>query len=73
MDMRQQVTELESKLKKILETQELTKQQKEMLQTAMQYGYAAAYCSRTCDMNESFFAGMRYTDEYNKMIEEVKK
>jgi len=71
MDMREKVTELESKLKEQLKDETLTKNQKKIIATALEYGYASAFCSRTCDMNESFFAAGQYTDDYKKMLKEV--
>lgn len=73
MDMRKKVTELKSKLKELLEKESVTEGQRDLIATAMEFGYASAYCARTCDMNESFFAGMQYDDEYTQMVQEVKK
>lgn len=54
----------QAELEKLLGEAELNQNQKKLVLTAMEFGHAAAYCARTCDMNGSFFAGDQYEGSY---------
>lgn len=66
MDMRDTCDEKQSELDKVIKLGALSKKEKEHMLLAMEFGYASAFCSRTCDMNESWFAGGQYTDTYKE-------
>lgn len=67
-DMRDMCEEKQAELKKVFK-KGLSKRQKELMILAMEFGYASAFCARTCDMREMWFAGGSYTTDY----EEFKK
>ncbi len=71
-DMRDKQSEFKSLLKKKIEENSLTDREKELIRIAMEFGYALAYCSRTCDMNESFYAAGRYDDDYKIILGMIK-
>ena len=56
-------------LEKILKERELDKDEKVLLKLVLEFGYSTAYCSRTSDMNESFYGAERYDSVY----QEIKK
>lgn len=66
--MRDKQSEFKSLLKKKIKGKSLTVREKELIKIAMEFGYASAYCSRTCDMNESFFAADNYSKDYLQML-----
>ncbi len=51
---------LKDKLSKV----KLTIEQEEIIRIAMEFGYAAAFCERTADMNQSYSASERFKREY---------
>lgn len=51
-------------MRKILDDS-LTEKELHQLETAMRFGYANAFCSRTCDMREEWYSA------YNKIYDEV--
>lgn len=71
MDMRATFDEKQSALTKTLKTP-LTDEQKQLMLLALEFGYVSALCSRTCDMNESWYAASTYTDQYNKIRDQLK-
>lgn len=62
MDMRDVFNEKKNALSQL---ENLSDEQKEMIQLAMDFGYAAAFCDRTCDINQSPFAGSQYRNAFN--------
>jgi hypothetical protein len=70
-DMREVYSEKQKYLENALGEVELTPEQKELIKNAMEFGYAAAYCARTNDMNGSFYQAERYEDGYNLMKKKI--
>ena len=70
-DMRDKHYEFKNLLKKIVE-KPLTAREKEITRIAMEFGYASAYCSRTCDINESFFAADEFDNDYKCILGMIK-
>ncbi len=72
-DMRETFRETREALEESLDGEALTPEQKKTISTAMRFGYSAAFCSRTCDMNRNFFAAQRYVKEYEQILEKLEK
>lgn len=68
--MRDKCEENQSALKKAIK-KGISKKQKELMILAMEFGYASAFCSRTCDMREMWFAGGNYVDNYKQLKKEL--
>ena len=66
-DMRDTYSRKSADLEKKLAKTSLTPEQKDLVQTAMEFGYSAAFCARTCDMNGNFSEAERYQAEYQSM------
>lgn len=66
-DIRDVYSRLESDLKKSIPKSKLSPKQKALLRKMLDFGYAAAFSERTCDMNESWFQSGRYLDGYKDM------
>jgi hypothetical protein len=66
-DMRDVYSRLESDLKKSIPNSKLSPEQKELLRKMLEFGYAAAFSERTCDMNQSWFQSDRYQNGYKNM------
>ncbi len=66
-DMRDVFSRTSADLEKKLAKTNLTAEQKALVQTAMEFGYSAAYCARTCDMNDNFSGAERYQTGYESM------
>ena len=71
-DMITKCSEKQRELKELLQKNNLTKKEKEIVRTAMEFSYASAFCARTCDMNENWFGADHYETDYKHMLEEVK-
>jgi hypothetical protein len=71
-DMRDVVSKKQSELEKMLQTAKLTDNQKKMVLTAAEFGYATAFCEKLCDMQGSFYAAQRYKDAYESTMEKLK-
>ncbi len=69
-DMRNKCYENKRLLTEIV-TKPLTTREKELIKVAMEFGYATAFCSRTCDMTESYFAGSSFDDDYKHILKVV--
>ena len=67
-DMRNIFSKRQSDLEEMIETIKLTKDQKKMVLTAVEFGYAAAYCARTHDMNDNFLQAHKYETDYKQII-----
>lgn len=50
----------------------LTPDQKKMIKDAMDFGYAAAFCEKTSEINGSYHAGERFAKEYALLRDQVK-
>lgn len=72
-DMRDVYTERKTDLEVILGTGKVSAEQKRFMSIAMAFGYAAAFSSRTCDMNGSFFQAQTYQDGYEAMMKRLGK
>lgn len=70
-DMRTTQSEKKQQLKGLLKETTLTKEEKKLIKTAMEFGYASAYCARTCDMSQSFYAAGNYEDDYKSILKEI--
>ena len=70
-DMRTTCSEKQRELKELFKKKILSPDEKEIIGTAMEFSYASAYCARTCDMNQRFYAAGNYEDDYKKMLEEM--
>lgn len=66
-DMRTTFSETKELLTKILE-EKLTNKEKKAIRIAMEFAYASAYCSRTCDMNESWYSADTYDNDYHHLL-----
>jgi hypothetical protein len=73
LDMREVVTIEKENIEKYLK--DLKKpfegNEKQFLIALMNFFYASAFCERTCDMNESFFAAQQYKDQAKKIYEQI--
>ena len=65
-DLRQVFLKKQEELERMLGEAQLIPDQKKLILTAMEFGHAAAFCSRTCDMNESFYASEQYQAAYQR-------
>lgn len=66
-DLRSIFTKKQRELERLLGEVSLTPDQKKVILTAMEFGHAAAFCSRTCDMNGSYFSADEYEGAYHEM------
>jgi hypothetical protein len=66
-DTRDVYSRLEADLKKSIPNSKLSPEQKELLRKMLEFGYAAAFSERTCDMNQSWFQADRYRNGYKNM------
>ena len=72
-DMRNVYSKSAEDLVKILSEIPLNQQQKSLVLIAMEFGYSAAFCSRTCDMNGNIFQEGRYDGRYDGGYDSMKK
>ena len=72
-DMRDTFYEAKKALEKILSEDKLSLNERKIILTAMNFGYTAAFCSRTCDLNGSFLAAQEYDDGYKQVREKIPK
>ena len=71
-DMRTVVTVDKKNIETYLESQKpFEGNEKQFLIAVMNFFYASAFCERTCDMNESFFAAQRYKDQAKEIYERI--
>lgn len=71
-DMRDEHYKLKNLLIQKIKEKLLTEKEKDIIKIALEFGYASAYCSRTCDMNESFYAAGNFDDAYKHILEMLK-
>lgn len=71
-NMIDEFSERKADIKKILETAKLTNNEKKTILTAIEFGYATAFCERTFDMNESYFQAQKYRNIYEQIREKLK-
>lgn len=71
MDMRDTCEAKHTELIEALKSP-LTPEQKALMLLALEFGHESAMCSRTCDMNEAWYASTTYTDKYNKIKAQLK-
>jgi len=72
-DLREVFSEDRAKLEKLLKEVKLDPQTKELVLLTLEFGYAAAHSSRTCDMNQSYTAAQRFDDGYHAMEKLIEK
>ena len=72
-DMQEVVTIEKEHIEKYLKNHKkpFDENEKQFVVALMNFFYASAFCERTCDMNESFYAAQRYKDEASKIYEKV--
>lgn len=70
-DMDNVFSKKHAELENIIETTELTEKQKKIILTAVEFGYAAAFCERTADMNGSYNAAQRYERVYSDITDKL--
>jgi hypothetical protein len=70
-DMRDTFSETKRALEKSLSENTLSPEQRQIVLEAMMFGYSAAYCSRTSDMQGGFFGAQEYENGYNRIREEL--
>jgi hypothetical protein len=63
----------QTELEKILKETTLTPEQKKIITTAVKFGYSAAFCQRTSDMNGSYFSADRYREGYENIVKMLEK
>jgi hypothetical protein len=66
-DTRDVYSRLEADLKKSIPKSKLSPEQKALLRKMLDFGYAAAFSERTCDINQSWFQSNVYRDGYQNM------
>ena len=66
-ELRKVYSKEKKNLEKALSETELTPEQKKLLRNALSFGYAAAFCKGTLDMNKSFYRAQKYQDGYEMM------
>ncbi len=71
-DMRDTFLEKSNELEKALKSTKLSKKQKALVKTAMEFGYSVAFCERAADINASFYKAQEYKDKYSKMLRRIK-
>lgn len=67
-DMREIFEEKKKQLEGTVTETVLGEEQRELIMTAMEFGYSAAFCQRTCDMNGSFSQANRYSEIYKQTL-----
>jgi len=72
-DLRDVFSEDQMKLEEKLKDVKLDPQTKEIILLVLEFGYAAAHSSRTCDMNQSYHGAQRYDDGYHAMEKMIEK
>ena len=72
-DIRDTFEETRRALEDSLDGETLTSEQKKIISLALRFGYSAAFCSRTCDMNNSYNGAERYDKGYKKILESVEE
>lgn len=65
-DMRDTCEEKQSELDKVIKFGVLSETEKKHMLLAMEFGFTTAFCARTCDINESWFAAQQYSDTYQE-------
>jgi hypothetical protein len=73
MDQIENFNKTQSELEKMIKNKKLDEETKKMVETAMEFGFSAAFCARTSDMNGAFYGSMKYTDTYEEMKTLLKK
>ncbi len=72
-DMGENYIKLQGDLERSLPGASLSDEQIGIVKTALRFGYAAAYCARTHDMNEHFSQAERYKRGFQNMLIFVEK
>ena len=72
-DQREVYDQRKSEMESILSGKSLTRKQKDAMRTSMEFGYAAAFCARTCDMNGSMFRANDYENRFKEMQRKLAK
>ena len=72
-DQRDVFNEKGRELEKILKDGQLSEETKRIAAIALEFGYSAAFCSRTCDMNGPYYQSQKYQDNYNQIKKSLKE
>ena len=67
-DMREIFEEKKRKLEGTVTETVLSEEQRELLVIGIEFGYSAAYCQRTCDMQQAFSQANRYSEMYEQTL-----
>lgn len=70
--MKNDFSERQADIEKMLKTAELTDKEKKTILTAIEFGYATAFCERTCDMNGLYYQSQKYRDIYEQIRKKLK-
>jgi hypothetical protein len=67
MDQIENFHKTQSELEEMIKNKKLDEETKKLVETAIDFGYSAAFCERTSDMNGSFYGSTKYTEKYIEM------
>jgi hypothetical protein len=70
-DLRTDLMQKKSELEAMLLNAQLTPEIKTMVKTAIEFGYAAAFCERTADINDSYFQSEQFRRQYDEMLKKL--
>jgi len=73
LDMREVVTIEKENIERYLKDlkKPFDDKEKKFIVSLMNFFYASAFCERTCDMNESFYAAEQHKDQAKKIYEKI--
>tara|TARA_Y100000310_G_C20237515_1_gene603060 strand:- start:344 stop:565 length:222 start_codon:yes stop_codon:yes gene_type:complete len=71
-DSRETYKEMKAELEKRLSETNLNQEEQQLLRTAMEFAYSAAFSARTCDMNEQHRQAEHYESGYQSILGRLK-